>query len=196
MTTTTLDLAPQAATVSRLVAGVRDDQLAGPTPCADTPVARLLDHLVGLTLAFRLSAEKSPLPGAPTASAEHLAPDWRDRLPRQLDDLAAAWRRPEAWEGFAEAGGVQLPAAAMGIVALNEVLVHGWDLAAATGQPYEVDHAAAEACLRFAVDLAAGAPEMRNGMYGPVVPVPADAPVLNRLLGQTGRDPAWRPPGS
>ena len=84
----------------------------------------------------------------------------------------------------------------MGVVALNEVLVHGWDLAAATGQPYEVDQAAAEACLRFAVDLAAGAPEMRNGMYGPVVPVPADAPVLDRLLGQTGRNPAWRPPGS
>jgi hypothetical protein len=30
-------------------------------------------------------------------------------------------------------------------------------------------------------------------MYGPVVPVPDDAPTVHRLLGQTGRDPAWRP---
>jgi uncharacterized protein (TIGR03086 family) len=193
MTPTTLDLAPQTAAVSRLVAGVRDDQLGDPTPCADTPVAGLLDHLVGLTLAFRLAAEKTPLPGAASASAANLAPDWRERLPRQLDELAAAWRVPAAWEGLTEAGGQQLPAAAMGIVALNEVLVHGWDLAVATGQPYDVADADAQACLRFAVDFAAGAPEAREAMYAPVVPVPADAPVLDRLLGETGRNPSWRP---
>jgi uncharacterized protein (TIGR03086 family) len=193
MTTTTHDLAPQAAAVSRLVSGVRDDQLADPTPCADTPVAGLLDHLVGLTLAFRRAAEKTPLPGAPRASADALPADWRERLPRQLDELVAAWQVPAAWEGVAEAGGAQLPAAAMGLVALNEVLVHGWDLAVATGQPYDVDGAGAEACLRFAVDFAAGSPEARAAMYAPVVPVPDDAPVLDRLLGQTGRDPSWRP---
>jgi hypothetical protein len=33
---------------------------------------------------------------------------------------------------------------------------------------------------------------MRDGMYGPVVPVPADAPLFDRLLGQAGRDPAWK----
>ena len=193
MTSTTPDLAPQAATVTRLVAGVRDDQLTDPTPCADTPVAGLLDHLVGLTLAFRMAAEKTPLPGAPSASADHLPADWRERLPRQLDELVAAWRVPAAWEGQAAAGGAELPAAAMGTVALNEVLVHGWDLAVATGQSYAVDEDGARACLRFAVDFARGAPEARDAMYGPVVPVPEDAPVFDRLLGQTGRDPAWRP---
>ena len=86
-----------------------------------------------------------------------------------------------------------MPAAAMGVVALNEVLVHGWDLAAAIGRPYDVDPAAAQRCLEFAVELATNAPEVRNGMYGPVVPVPEDAPVFERLLGQTGRDPAWKP---
>jgi uncharacterized protein (TIGR03086 family) len=194
MTTTTFDLAPQAAEVARVVATVRDDQLGAPTPCAGTPVAGLLDHLVGLTGAFRLAAEKRPLPGAASASAEHLAADWRTRLPAQLDDLVAAWCEPAAWEGSAEAGGVRLPAAAMGIVALNEVLVHGWDLAVSVGQEYTVDQAAARACLAYAVDFAAGAPQMRDAMYGPVVPVPDDAPVFVRLLGMTGRDPGWTPP--
>jgi uncharacterized protein (TIGR03086 family) len=85
-----------------------------------------------------------------------------------------------------------MPAPAMGVVALNEVLVHGWDVAVATGQEYRADPASAEACLGFSVDLAAGAPDARNAMFGPVVPVPEDAPVLDRLLGQTGRDPGWR----
>jgi uncharacterized protein (TIGR03086 family) len=191
----TLDLAPQAAEVARVVAGVREHQLCDPTPCEATSVAGLLDHLVGLTYAFRLTAEKRPLSGAPRASAEHLPADWRTRLPEQLDALVQAWRDPAAWEGMAEAGGARMPAGAMGVVALNEITVHGWDLAVATGQEYRPDPGSAQACLDFAVDFAAGAPEARNGIYGPVVEVPDDAPVLDRLLGQTGRDPGWRPAG-
>jgi uncharacterized protein (TIGR03086 family) len=188
----TLDLTPTALEVSRLVAGVRDDQLAAPTPCAGTPVAGLLDHLVGLTVAFRLGAEKQPVTGAPRASADELPADWRTRLPEQLDALATAWRDPAAWQGTTEVAGARLPGAAMGVVAANEVLVHGWDLAAATGQPYAPDPAATERCLAFVVDLAAGAPEMRSGMFGPEVPVGGHASVLDRLLGQTGRNPGWR----
>jgi uncharacterized protein (TIGR03086 family) len=187
----TTDLAPTAAAVARVIAGVRDDQLADPTPCTGTSVAAMLDHVVGLTVAFRLGAEKQAQDGGPRADADQLAPDWRERLPRQLDALVAAWQRPAAWEGITEVGGAQMPAAAMGVIALNELLVHGWDLAVATGQAYEVDPAAAQRCLQFARELAIGAPEVRNGMYGPEVPVPDDADAFDRLLGQTGRNPAW-----
>jgi uncharacterized protein (TIGR03086 family) len=191
--TTALDLAPQAAEVARVIAGVRDDQLTDPTPCDGTSVAAMLDHFVGLTVAFRLGAEKSPMEGAPSADADHLPADWRERLPAQLDALVAAWDQPEAWDGTTEVGGVRMPAAAMGVVAANEVLVHGWDLAVATGQPYAVDPLTAEACLEFNKGFAVGAPEARDAMYGPVVPVADDAPLFDRLLGQTGRDPAWAP---
>ncbi|MGY1592238.1 TIGR03086 family metal-binding protein [Geodermatophilus sp. SYSU D00708] len=188
---TQLDLGPQAEVVKRVVAGVRDDQLDAPTP-SDIPVAGLLDHLAGLTLAFRMAAEKTPLPGAPVPSAENLAPDWRTRIPAQLDALVAAWRRPQAWEGTADAGGVTMPAAVAAAVALDEVLVHGWDLAVATGQDYAADESSIEACTGFAEQVAAG--PVQPGLFGPPVPVPDDAPPLHRLLGLTGRDPAWRPP--
>ncbi|TFV87469.1 N-methyl-L-tryptophan oxidase [Blastococcus sp. CT_GayMR16] len=188
-----LDLAPQAAEVARVVAGVRDDQLADPTPCADTSVAALLHHLVTLTVAFRGAAEKEPQAPGPYPDADQLPPDWRQRLPRQLDALAAAWREPSAWEGSTEIAGMTMPGPTVAVVALNEVLVHGWDVAAGTGQEYLADQASAQACLDFAVEIAASAPEMRNGMYGPVVLVPSDAPVLDRLLGQTGRNPSWTP---
>jgi uncharacterized protein (TIGR03086 family) len=193
MTTTSPDLAFQAAEVARVIAGVRDDQLAGPTPCTEMRVAAILDHFDGLTQAFRRAAEKAELAGGPSADAAHLAADWRTKLPAQLDALAAAWREPSAWEGMTEIAGMRLPAPEAGLVGMNEVLVHGWDLAVATGQPYRSDPALAQACLELGQGMAAQAPELRNQIYGPVVPVPADAPVLDRLLGQTGRDPGWTP---
>ena len=192
METTTFDMGPAADEVARVVAGIRDDQLDDPTPCDGTSVAALLHHVVGLTYAFRLAAEKTPLDAAPSSSAEALPADWRTRLPSELTALAEAWRTPAAWDGTASAGGVTMPAPAMASVALDELVVHGWDLAAATGQPYSVSDADAVVCTSFA-GAVGESPEERAGLYGPRVPVPASASPFDRLLGLTGRDPAWRP---
>jgi uncharacterized protein (TIGR03086 family) len=182
--------------VARVVTGVRDDQLTGPTPCAGTSVAALLDHLVGLTIAFREAAEKIPQTGGPRADAANLAPDWRIRIPMQLDGLVAAWQHPTAWQGDTHIAGMEMPAAAAGTAGLNEVLIHGWDIAVATGQEYRPDPDTVRTCFEFGVAFAKGAPEARDQMYGPVVPVPEDAPLFDRLLGQAGRDPGWAPPSS
>ncbi|MDX6211549.1 MAG: hypothetical protein QOF82_636 [Frankiales bacterium] len=196
-----LDLDPAAREVTRLLGGVTDDHLSGRTPCEGTPVAGLLDHLMGLTLAFTWAAEKSTAehggsraPGRSKATAETLDPAWRDVLPRQLEAVAAAWRDPAAWEGMTEAGGLTMPAEVTGLVALDELVLHGWDLARATGQGFTCDPASTEAVFAFTTQAAA--PEQaanRDGLFGPVVEVPADAPLLDRALGLAGRDPAWRP---
>ena len=185
----TIDLGPAAAATARVVAGIRDDQLTAPTPCAGTPVAGLLGHLAGLAYAFRMAAEKTPVDGT---EPPQLPPDWRTFIPGQLDALAAAWHDPAAHEGMTAADGVEMPADVAAVVALDEVVVHGWDLAVATGQHYDIDDAAADACRQFAESFGEDRPP---DLYGPVVPVPADAPALDRLLGATGRDPGWRPPG-
>jgi uncharacterized protein (TIGR03086 family) len=194
-----IDLEPAARAVAQLLEGVSDEQLTAPTPCADTPVAALLDHLMGLSLAFTWAARKSTPPelaGNPPApaAAEHLEPEWRSALPRRLDDLVAAWRDPAAWEGMTEAGGLTMPAAEAAKVALDEVVLHGWDLARATGQPYRPDEASTAVVLDFVTQVAR--PElaaMRQGLFGPVVEVPAGAPAFERALGLAGRDPAWTP---
>jgi len=194
MTTTLPDLSPHAAVLIRLVAAVGDDDLSRPTPCADTSVAALLDHVHGFAVGLRSAAQKAARDVAPHASAESLPEDWRARIPRELQGLVAAWAEPAAWRGSTRARLAELPAERMGMVALTEVLVHGWDLAVATGRPFEVDDAAAQQCLDHALWFAAAVPEGRDTIYGPVVPVPDGAPVLDRLLGLTGRDPAWTPP--
>src|SRR4051794_18729680 len=105
-----IDLEPAAREVTRLLDGVRDDQLADPTPCTECQVGALLDHFMTLSLAFTWAAGKTPMPDGPPPrpTAEHLDPKWRVELPRRLDDLVEAWRDPRAWEGMAEAGGVSM----------------------------------------------------------------------------------------
>jgi uncharacterized protein (TIGR03086 family) len=196
-----LDLDPAAREVARLLDGVTDDKLADPTPCADTPVAAMLDHLMGLSLAFTWAARKttaaesgSDASGPGQATAEHLDPDWRTVLPQRLGVLAEAWRDPAAWEGMTEAGGVTMPAEMMGAVALDELVLHGWDLARGTGQPFTCDPDSTAAVLAFT--SASAQPEQaasREGLFGPVVDVPEAAPAFDRALGFAGRDPAWTP---
>ncbi|MEU6083594.1 TIGR03086 family metal-binding protein [Streptomyces sp. NPDC047108] len=192
--TTVLDLEPPARSVARLLDRITDDQLSGPTPCPDYSVRDLLGHLVHLTAAFRDAGTKTRSAATGTDPGSVPPPgldgDWRTRLREQLDELVTAWRNPGAWEGMTEAGGFTFPASEAGKVALNELLIHGWDLARATGQEYSCDDATA----RASIDLMAPTdPEASDGMFGPAVAVPEDAPPLDRAVGLSGRDPSWSP---
>jgi uncharacterized protein (TIGR03086 family) len=190
-----IDLQPATDQVARLVDGVTDDQFADPTPCEGVPVGALLDHLMSLTLAFTRAARKNGGSAPPPeASAANLPPDWRTVLPQRLRELAEAWADPAAWQGSTQAGGLTMPGGIAGVVALDEVVLHGWDLAKATGQQYTADPASAAAVLEFTRSSAQpeNAP-MRQGLFGPVVAVPEDAPVFDRALGYAGRDPGWTP---
>jgi uncharacterized protein (TIGR03086 family) len=192
-----LDFDPPVRQIRALLLGVDDRDLPAPTPCPVWPVAALLDHLMGLSLAFALAARKrTAAPGGggppPEPSAAHLPPHWRSRLPALLADLSIAWKDPSAWTGTAEAGGVTMPATAMGAVAMNELVMHGWDLARATGQDFAADPRALEVLIEF---LGQGPSEGTPGLFGPRVLVdPDEEDLLTRALGLAGRDPAWRPP--
>jgi uncharacterized protein (TIGR03086 family) len=192
-----IDLSPATSTLARLVEGVRDGQLGAATPCAGTSLGDLLDHVDGLSVAFAAAAAKMPGAGnqAPSADASRLGDDWRERIPRRLTALAEAWRDEAAWAGMTRAGGQDLPGQLAGVIAADEVIVHGWDIAVASGQPFHADPGLLEAACTFVQPTVAQNPQGTPGLFGPPVPVPEGAPLLDRLLGLTGRDPAWRPPG-
>jgi uncharacterized protein (TIGR03086 family) len=192
---TRLDLAPAAKRMAALVGGVSDNQLGGVTPCPAYTLGDLLDHVGGLSVAFTAAARKAELPGGsqgPSGDASRLEEGWRDRIARDLDALAAAWAEPQAWTGTAVAGGVEMPAEVAALVALDELVVHGWDVARASGQHYDVDPVSLEAVHGFVAQFSGpGQEESRAGLFGPVVPVPDDAPLLDRVVGMAGRDPSW-----
>jgi uncharacterized protein (TIGR03086 family) len=187
-----IDLEPAAQRVAGVVAAVGDDQLADPTPCPGSTVGDLIDHVGILARGFTASAEKrreSASGRPPRPDAANLGPDWRNETAVDLATLAMAWRDPAAWEGLTSAGGIDFPANVVGVITLDELVVHGWDLAVATGQAYQPSGEEIDAAMGFVADFHAP----RDGsLFGPIVPVASDAPALDRLLGLTGRDPAWK----
>jgi uncharacterized protein (TIGR03086 family) len=189
----TIDFAPATATLRGLVASVTDEQLTAPTPCTEYAVGDLVEHIGGLAMAFAGAARKQPTPGSEqggSGDASRLGPGWRERIDRDLADLAEAWRDPAAYEGETAAGGIEMPGAIAASVALNEVVVHGWDLATALGRPFEARDEDVAACMAFAEPFSTPeSADQRGNAFGPVVPVPADAPPLERLLGMMGRSP-------
>ena len=192
-----VDLEPAARRLADLVASVPDDLLDAPTPCPAYTLGDLVDHIGGTALAFTGAAVKDPgdaTSQGPSGDASRLEHDWRARIARDLVTLAEAWRDPTSWTGMTKAGGVELPGEVAGLVALDELVVHGWDVARATGQTYESDPATLEAVHDFVAQFSEpGMEAERAGLFGPVVDVPADAPLLDRVIGLTGRDPAWSP---
>lgn len=192
-----IDFAAQARLVSRIAAGTADEQLDAPTPCEEYAVRHLLGHLVGLAAAFQDVARKETGPmtdTSPDAFRPDVAPGWRDELDRNLAGMAEAWRDPQAWEGETKAGGVALPGFVAGRVALNELVLHGWDLARATGQGYAPDADSLEvshALLSSWAEGGSGGP-----LFGAVAPVPDDAPLLDKVVALSGRRPDWTAPGA
>ncbi|MQY33334.1 hypothetical protein SRB17_12950 [Streptomyces sp. RB17] len=192
---TVIDLGPQTRIVAGLVESVTDEQLTAPTPCPDYAVRNLLGHIQMLSVAFRDAARKdlgTRTDTNPNAAVPDIGPGWRAELPKVLDELADAWRDPDAWTGMTRAGGVNLPGEVAGAVVADELVIHGWDLARAVGRPYAPDPAALESGHGFLL-AAAEDPNRGAGLFGPVVPWPPEAPLLDRAVGLSGRYPGWRP---
>jgi uncharacterized protein (TIGR03086 family) len=186
--------------MKQLLERVAPDQLDAPTPCPDYRLGDLIEHIGGLAAAFTAAARKAGgaiVEQGGAGDVTRLPPDWRARIPADLDTLAAAWREPASWTGMTRVGGVDLPGEIAGMVALDEIVLHGWDVARATGQPYAATADEIETCQGFVAQSAApGQEEARRGIFGPVVAVPADAPAMDRLVGLSGRDPKWSQPPS
>jgi len=184
-----IDLAMACKRTSDVLMNVTDEQLNGATPCEKLTLRELVGHVGGLALAFAAAARKEfgELTDTPPVEGAPLDEDWRTTYPARLADLAQAWREPSAWEGMTRAGGVDFPAEVGGIVALTEVVIHGWDVAAATGQDYDVDRATLDAVLPHVTAIAAEGPT--EGLFGAAVPVADDAPVLDRVIALSGREP-------
>lgn len=157
-----------------------------PTPVSDWDARDVVDHLVTWSREFLAAGGVTLVEG-----------------PRAANDPSGAWRHhatqvqtlldaPDADRVFVHPYAGEHPlATAIDRFYTADVFMHTWDLARATGQDDSLD-------AGFCAELLAGMRPIddllrSSGQYGPAVPVDADAPVQEQLLGFIGRDPAWRP---
>ena len=187
-------IAMAAAPTVATVRAIRADQLDASTPCSKYNVRKLVNHLLFWGPSLEGAARKEPV--APPAASEQdvnlTDGEWADKVEAQINRLVTAWSELDAWEGTTQMGGpTALTASMIGGMVLGELVMHGWDLAQATGQEPQWDDGVLKYLYREVKQTAEQGRQM--GVYGDQVHVTATASVLDQTLGLTGRDPNWAP---
>ena len=172
----------------RYVAGVGANQWQGPSPCEGWDVRELVNHIVSGNF------------WAGALARGQTIEDVGDRLDGDIlgDDAAAAYDESAraASEAFHAPGAMQAPCAVSygpvpGEVYLGhrfiDVVVHGWDVAKATGQDTTMPDGLAAAA--YEVVHGAFTDEQRKGVFKPELEVGRHASPQEKLLAYTGRDP-------
>ena len=187
-TTTTNAIGEACQTITGIVRAAADADLGSPTPCTDFDLRTLLTHFAGTTTAFvHAGSSRSLDPDDPWGSNVKLSQEWPSQLEGNLSQIATGWSRAEALDGSID--GSQMPARALGEMLLIEVILHGWDVARASGQQVEISDALGAEVLRCVSATADQGREFHA--YGPEVTVAEDASDLDKALGLAGRDPNW-----
>lgn len=171
-----------------LVAGVGGDQWSDPTPCEGWDVRTLVNHIVtGNLWAAELGAGKTI-----EEVGDRLDGDVLDHYPAGAYDIsaelaAAVFRRPGAMEAPCAVSYGPVPGEIYCGHRILDVLIHGWDVAKATGQDTKLPDDLVEACFAIVepqAELLAG-----SGMFGTDVAAPEGSDRQTQLLAILGRRP-------
>lgn len=184
----------RAEAFETLIAQVRDDQWAAPSPCEGWDVRGVVAHVVMKLQKMLTPLGRVPSP-APTVDDDPLGAfrAARNDVEGVLDDPVLAKARTETPVGTLSAEEV------IDRIVSQDMVIHGWDLAKATGQDASINLLDVRAIFPIAASMP---PEMRETdafgpgieVFGPQVPVPTGAAAQDRLLALLGRDPHWTPP--
>lgn len=189
------------ATGGSVIARVRPDQLTAPTPCSEMDVRAMLGHLISVLDRIAAVGQGDD----PFAVTETAAPDdgWSDAWTSAARSAADAWSGDAVLEQPMALPWIQGNGAEILTSYFSELTVHTWDLAFATGQQPDWDDTVVTAALAARDFLPA---ENRRALFEEVsaamgldevaipfaeqVPVPDDAPAIDRLVAWNGRNPS------
>src|SRR6201996_1672491 len=175
---------------------IRSGDLGRATPCDGWDVAGLLSHLSVQHRGFAAAARGrggdlavwAARPPAPDPVAAFLA--------ATADVLTAFGAGPMGDRPFRLpeiSPTMEFPAAQAMSFHLVDYVVHGWDLARSIGTRPELDRPVLEAAWSVAQQVPDSSRGRPGSPFGPRVVVPPDTPLLDRIVADLGRDPAWAP---
>lgn len=197
-----LTFAKAVALATAVIGRVSPGQLANPTPCEEFDVAALLGHMVGvLRRVTALGRGDDPFGAGVMAP---VAGDFERAWAGAASEVEQAWADDAVLTRTMRLPWSERSGAAMLVSYLNEVTVHTWDLATATGQRPAWDPQVVSLAFDgirflpgdnraavFEAMRAAMAPERRHfaDPFADAVPVGDDAPLIDRLVAWNGRRP-------
>jgi uncharacterized protein (TIGR03086 family) len=172
------------AFVGARVEGTAAAQFGDPTPCSAWDVEALLGHVVTVIRHYTILSSGGPRGTANPVDA--IADGQYPRVYAALaDEAIAAWSQPGALERPCHHVMGTMPGRQALSIHITDVLLHGWDLAVATGQDDTLDPelaGLAVATLRDILRLDEG----RGTFFAPAL-LPPGADVQSRLLAYSGR---------
>ncbi|GMA39007.1 TIGR03086 family metal-binding protein [Mobilicoccus caccae] len=179
--------------LATLLDEIDDGQRSLPTPCSEYDVAALTGHVVGWleNFAAGFASDDGTCPRSDVSDLEVPRADAPERVRAAAGVLDRALRDGADERPLVIAAQGGMPGDMALSMMLGEYVVHGWDLERATGSSWAPEEETVTAAHEFLQGMVT--PEYRGpaGMFGEEVPVAADAPALDRLVGFAGRDPEW-----
>ncbi len=175
------------STVEPIVAGITPAMMGNATPCEGWDVRALLNHVVaGNWWAAELANGKTIDEVGAALDGDVVGDDplatYRDSS-RAADE---AFSKPGAMDAPCAVSYGPVPGSVYAGHRFIDVLIHGWDLAQATGQQPAMPADLVAACWEVVtpqIDMVRA-----SGMFGDDLPVPDDADQTTRLLALMGRD--------
>ena len=170
----------------RVVAGVGAHQWTEPTPCADWNVGELLNHLVAGNWWAAELARGATIDGVGSKlDGDQLGDDALNAYDRSADAAAAAFEAPGALDAPCAVSYGPVPGSVYAGHGFIDVLIHGWDLAVATGQDRALDPGLVDACWDVVEPQAALL--HGSGAFGDEVAISPNSDPQTRLLAALGR---------
>lgn len=184
MTETALKFTEQADAFAAILAAA-DQRWDAPTPCAGWTVRDVVEHVIQTEREFL--ARQGLDPGEAPELLDPAAA-WRSHVSSVTGILGRAGVADREYDGYF---GRTTIAATMADFYGWDLLVHGSDVARATGQPWSISDQ--EAAALHATADGWGDALYSEGICSAAVPVADDASATDRLLARLGRDPRWEP---
>jgi uncharacterized protein (TIGR03086 family) len=170
----------------RIVRGIPADRWHSATPCVGWDARALVNHLVSGNLWAAELAAGGTIEGVGSRlDGDLLGDDPAAAYAQSAEAAAEVFRRPGALDAPCAVSYGPIPGAVYAGHRFLDVLVHGWDLAMASGQDYALDPQLMQACRQI---IEPQLEAFRSaGALGPEVTVPADASTQTRFLALLGR---------
>ena len=178
------------AAVDPLITAVTPSQLDNPTPCPGWSVRTLIRHLADVQAEFAAIASGEPAPDQGVDPVAHAGDGNPIAAFRQASLVArAVFSRPGMPERIYQFPWGEEPGAKIVQHVVDEMLIHGWDLATATGHPANFPPDLVEQSLQSWRQWFAEWPRAADDNFGPERPAPVDGSPTDRLAAFLGRPP-------